>query len=122
MYLQSSKVDMDVHVKTHPRFMDEWVDLLVRTAFVLHGCDFVFGFCLFVECIGPLTCSFLPIAFPLESLTLWIASFVLDIIQYMVFPSSVLVVGKVSAISATAKSKVTLSWVSRAVSTQFVSV
>ena len=29
--LRSNGVEMDVHIKTHPRFMDEWVDLLVRT-------------------------------------------------------------------------------------------
>ena len=27
--LRLNGVDMDVHIKTHPRFMDEWVDLLV---------------------------------------------------------------------------------------------
>lgn len=27
--LQLSGVEVDVHIKTHPRFMDEWVDLLV---------------------------------------------------------------------------------------------
>ena len=32
-FLQSNGVDFDVHVKTHPRFMDDWVDLLVSTFF-----------------------------------------------------------------------------------------
>lgn len=27
--LRLNGVEMDVHIKTHPRFMDEWVDLLV---------------------------------------------------------------------------------------------
>ena len=36
--LRLSGVEIDVHIKTHPRFLDEWVDLLVRTYFVSTSC------------------------------------------------------------------------------------
>ena len=29
--LRLNEVETDVHIKTHPKFMDEWVALLVRT-------------------------------------------------------------------------------------------
>ena len=32
--LRLSGVEIDVHIRTHPRFLDEWVDLLVSTYFV----------------------------------------------------------------------------------------
>lgn len=41
-------VDMDVHIRTHPKFLDEWVDLLVRTAPRAMFSHFVFGLA-FVE-------------------------------------------------------------------------
>lgn len=31
--LRAKGIEMDVHIKTHPRFMDNWVDFLVRTVF-----------------------------------------------------------------------------------------
>lgn len=31
--LRLNRVDMEVHIRTHPKYMDEWVDLLVRAAF-----------------------------------------------------------------------------------------
>lgn len=42
--LQLKGVDMDIHIRTHPRFMDEWVDLLVRTMFCVNS---IVGFCVF---------------------------------------------------------------------------
>lgn len=31
--LRLNGVEMDIHIKTHPRFLDDWVDILVRTVF-----------------------------------------------------------------------------------------
>ncbi len=50
-------VEIDVHIKTHPRFMDEWADLLVSTVFLVKSSYFVFGF-IFVEGISPLVLVF----------------------------------------------------------------
>ena len=36
--LRLSGAEIDVHIKTHPRFLDEWVDLLVSTYFVSTSC------------------------------------------------------------------------------------
>ena len=36
--LRASGVEVDVHIKTHPRFLDEWVDLLVSTYSVSTSC------------------------------------------------------------------------------------
>ena len=35
--LLSNGVDVHVHIRTHPRFMDQWVDLLVSSIFLLSG-------------------------------------------------------------------------------------
>lgn len=40
--LRLNGVEMDVHIKTHPKFMDEWVDLLVRTLFRIMVSDLRF--------------------------------------------------------------------------------
>ena len=40
---KGGKVEVEVHVRTHPRFMDEWVDVLVRTFFSCEG-DWFVGF------------------------------------------------------------------------------
>lgn len=44
--LQAKGIEMDVHIKTHPRFMDKWVDFLVRTLFCVIFLYSVFGFTL----------------------------------------------------------------------------
>lgn len=43
--LRLSGVEMDVHIKTHPKFMDEWVDILVRNLFSYDSLGFRFPFC-----------------------------------------------------------------------------
>ena len=52
--LLSNRVEMDVHIKTHPRFMDEWVDILVRTVVRVNSLHFVFVLTL-VRGASPLT-------------------------------------------------------------------
>lgn len=50
--LRFKRVEMDVHIKTHPRFMDEWVDFLVSRSYpvpsFLDSCSV-----LSVECLSP---------------------------------------------------------------------
>lgn len=36
--LRAKGIEMDVHIKTHPRFMDRWVDFLVRTMYYVIFC------------------------------------------------------------------------------------
>ena len=42
--LLSNGVDVHVHIRTHPRFMDQWVDLLVSSIFRVMSLYFVFEF------------------------------------------------------------------------------
>lgn len=42
--LLSNGVDLHVHIRTHPRFMDQWVDLLVSSIFRVMSLYFVFRF------------------------------------------------------------------------------
>ena len=42
--------DVHVHIKTHPRFMDQWVDLLVSSFLRVMSLYFVFCFKMVREC------------------------------------------------------------------------
>ena len=42
--LRLNGVETDLHIRTHPRFMDEWVDILVRRVFHIDG-QFRVRFC-----------------------------------------------------------------------------
>ena len=59
--LRLNGVDMDVHIRTHPRFMDEWVDSLVRAIFGVKslylelGFTFIYPFLLELASTGQLS-------------------------------------------------------------------
>lgn len=65
--LRLNGVVTDVHIRTHPKFMDEWVDILVRTVFHIAS-HFVFDFA-FIESMSSLILVVQSISSPLRCST-----------------------------------------------------